>query len=153
MSGLDISALQDSILEYLETALPAGYQVLESDVTDALTIVQQNGLAQTIVIVQFGDLLPRAGDKSWCGPEMDGYYTLIRTLCIASSAKRARQANSVVNQVLIGHKPPNGGAIAKQAGGGAAILGESNSKPLAFVALAGFTLATNVDDVGSTVYP
>lgn len=153
MAGLDLSGLQDSILAHLETSLPAGYQVMEADVADALTIVQTNGVAQTIVIVQFGDMLPRAGDKSFCGPEMDGYYTLVRTLCIASSPKRARQANSVVNQVMLGHRPPNGGSIGKQAGGGAFTIGDSHSKPLAYSALAGFTLATNVDDVGSTVYP
>lgn len=153
MAGLDLSALQDDILAHLETSLPAGYQVMEADVADALTIAQNNGVAQTIVIVQFGDMLPRAGDKSWCGPEMDGYYTLVRTLCIASEARAARQANSVVNQVMLGHKPANGGVIGKQAGGGAFTLGEANSKPLAYVALAGFQLATNVDDVGSTVYP
>lgn len=153
MAGLDLSSLQDSILLYLETALPTGYQVMEADVADALTIVQTNGVAQTIVIVQFGDLLPRAGDKSFCGPEMDGYYTLVRTLCIASSPSRARKANSVVNQVLLGHRPTNGGAIGKSAGGGAFTLGEANSKPLAYSALAGFTLATNLEGVGSTVYP
>lgn len=153
MSGLNLSGLQDSILEHLETSLPAGYQVLEADVADALTIVQNNGMAQTIVIVQFGDMLPRAGDKSWCGPEMDGYYTLVRTLCIASSARAARQANSVVNQVLIGQQFPNGSAVSKQAGGGAFTLGESGSRPLAYSALAGFSLSTNVTDVGSTIYP
>ena len=152
MAGLDLSSMQDEILAFIDTTLPA-YQVMEGDVADALTIVQINGVAQTIVIVQFGDLLPRAGDKSFCGPEMDGYYTLIRTLCIASSPQRARKANSIVNQVLIGHKPANGGAIGKQAGGGAFTIGESQSRPLAYSALAGFTLATNVDNVGSTVYP
>lgn len=153
MSGLDLSALQDDLLAFIKTSMPAGYQVMEADVSDAYTIAQTNGVAQTIVIVQFGDLLPRAGDKSFCGPELDGYYTLIRTLCIASSPQRARKANSIVNQVLLGHKPANGGAIGKQAGGGAFTIGEANSRPLAYSALAGFTLATNVDDVGSTVYP
>lgn len=153
MAGLDLATLQDEILEYLETSLPAEYQVMEADVADALTLVQDNGVAQTLVVVQFGDMLPRAGDKSFCGPEMDGYYTLIRTLCIASSPGRARKANSIVNQVLLGHQPPNGSAISKSAGGGAFTIGEANSRPVAYSALAGFSLGTNLEDVGSVVYP
>lgn len=151
MSGLDISGLQDEILDYIDNGTP--YQVLEGDVNDAYTILENNSVRQTTIIVQFSDMLGRSGDKNFGGPVHDGYYTIFRLYCVAATARKARQAASVGNQLLLGHQFTNSGAVSKEFGGGSFVLGEANSRPSAYVALASFQCLTNVTDVAHTVYP
>jgi hypothetical protein len=151
MAGLDISAVQDEILAKMESDLP--YEVMEGDVTDGLTLVQINGVTQTFIVVQFGDLLHASGSDSFGGVTLDGYYSLVRTLAIGSSPKRARQAASITGQVLLGWAPDNATPLAKEWGGGSYTIGEANSRPLAYSALSSFRYETNIVDVSATVYP
>lgn len=151
-NGLDIYAAQNIILAYLDKFLQAaGYEVHEADIADAVTREYVGGVNQTTCVIQFGSMLPLAGDKSFCGPELDGYYSLVRVMSIASSPSSARQANSLVNQIVIGFRDTNVGSINVEGGGGAFALGESNTRPLAYGLLSSFKFATNLTSPGSTV--
>lgn len=151
MAGLDINSVQDLILAKIET-LP--YDVIEGDVGDAMTLVQENGVAQTFVIVQFGDMLHSSGADSFGGVTQDGYYSLVRTLAVASSPRRARQAASIVGQVLLGWAPGgNGTPLAREWGGGSYVISNAQSHPLAYSALSSFRFETNIENVGSVAYP
>lgn len=149
MAGLDIYTTQQSILTKIGT-LP--YEVIEGDVGDALTLVQDNGVLETFVIVQFGDML-RASGGSFGGATHDNYYSLVRTLSVASSPGRARKANSVIGQLLLGWEPENGSALVKEWGGGTFTISQENARPLAYSSLSTFRFSTNVVGVGTTVYP
>lgn len=152
--GLDISGTQESVLDYLQNQAPAGYDVIEGDIMDAYTLPEVNGVRQTTLIVQFGDLLASSNDYSFGGPTLDGYYFLMRVYCVASTAAKARKARSVVNQILLGAKPdPNISTIHKDYGGGSYSLGEANSRPIAYVAITAYRAMTNISGVGATVYP
>lgn len=150
MAGLDINSVQDLILAKIET-LP--YDVIEGDVGDAVTLAEKNGVLQTFIVVQFGDLLHASGGDSFGGVTHDGYYSLVRTLAVASSPRRARLAASNIGQVLLGWAPANATTLAKEWGGGAFTISNAQSKPLAYTALSSFRFETNVQGVGSTSYP
>lgn len=153
MAGLDLASAQDAILSHIQTAAPDGYDVYEGDIPDAAERAMENGVAQPTWVVQFGDLLPSANEKSFCGPEQDGYYSLVRIFSIGSNPSACRKANSIANQVMIGYSASNVGAISKEGGGGAYALGESNTRPLAYGLISSYKYATNLTDVGSTVWP
>lgn len=151
MAGLDINSVQDLILAKIET-LP--YSVMEGDVGDAMTLVEENGVLQTFIVVQFGDMLHSSGADSFGGVTHDGYYSLVRTLAVASSPRRARQAASIIGQVLLGWAPGgNGTPLAREWGGGAFTISSPGAKPNAYSALSSFRLETNIEDVGSVAYP
>lgn len=151
-NGLDLFAAQNSILDYLTPRLEAaGFEVHEADIADAVNREYVNGVNQTTCVVQFGDLLPLAGDKSFCGPGQDGYYSLVRVMSIGSSPSRARQANSVVNQLMIGYRVGNVGSIHKEGGGGSYALGEANTRPLAYGLLSSYRFMTNIVSPGERV--
>lgn len=151
-NGLDIFATQNRILDYLTPRLEAaGYDVWEGDISDAAQRASVNGVAQTTCVVQFGDLLPLANDKSFCGPELDGYYSLFRVFSIASTAALARQASSVVNMLSLGLVLDNVSAVRKEGGGGAYALGEANTRPLAFGLISSYRYSTNLASPGETI--
>lgn len=152
MAGLDLVTDQDQILEFLETSLPM-FQVMEGDVGDAVTIAQEDGVASTFVVVQFGDIMPKSGDTGFCGPQNDGYYSIFRTLSVASTPRAARQAGSIINQLILKHRLASGASISKTFGGGSYILGESNSRPLNYAMLNSFQFPTNLQSPGSVVFP
>lgn len=151
-NGLDLFTTQNRILDFLTPRLEAaGYDVWEGDIADAAQRASVNGVAQTTCVIQFGDLLPLANDKSFCGPELDGYYSLFRVFSIGATASLARQANSVVNQLVIGLVQTNVSAVRKEGGGGAYALGEANTRPLAFGLISSYRYATNLVSPGETI--
>lgn len=157
-NGLDLFATQNRILDWLKPRLEAaGYDAYEGDIADAIDRAMVNGVAQTTCVIQFGDLLPLANDKSFCGPELDGYYSLFRVFSLASTADRARQANSVVNQLVLGLTLSNVGAIRKEGGGGAYALGEANTRPIAYGLISSYRYSTNMlnpgEKISLPVYP
>ena len=152
-SGLDIAGTQQQILDYIEANAPTGYQVVEGDVADALTITEVDGVRQPTWVVQFGDTLSEGGSGSFYGPTHDGYYSIFRVYSIGYSAAQSRKGNSVANQLVLGARFDNVGAIGKVFGGGSFTIGEANSRPVAYVSIASFRFSTNLSDVGSKVYP
>lgn len=153
MAGLDVSAAQESIFDYITANAPTGYQVIEGDVMDAYTITEIDGVRQTTYIVQFTDMLSASQDHSFGGPTQDGYYFITRVYCVGATAAKVRKARSVINQILLGLKLPNISAVHKEFGGGSFALGEANARPIMFVGIAAFRCLTNIQAVGSTVYP
>lgn len=153
MAGLDIASAQQSIYDFIEDNAPAGYVVFEGDLDDAYTIAATDGIKAITWYVQFSDLYPASRDNSFGGPQWDGYYSIFRVYTVAPSAKQARQGQGVINQLILGRTFPNVSAISKEFGGGAFILGEALSRPLAFVGPAAFQFRTNIENVSTTVYP
>lgn len=152
-SGLDIAGTQQEIFDFIEANAPTEYQVVEGDVQDAYTIAEMDGIRQPLWVVQFADMLPASGEGSFKGARHGGYYSLFRVYSVASSASVARKANSVMNQLMLGEKFSNTGEVNKIFGGGSFTLGESSSRPIAYVTIASFQFATNVTGVGSAVFP
>lgn len=149
--GLDIFTAQNRILDYLTSHLEAaGYEVHEADIADAVTREYVNGVNQTTCVIQFGSMLPLARDKSFCGPELDGYYSLVRVMTIGSTPSRARQGNAIVNQLAVGFRATNVGSLNVEGGGGSFALGEANTRPIAYGLLSSFRFASNLVSPGST---
>lgn len=152
VNGLDLFEVQNDILAYLEQNLgAAGYEVHEGDIGDSVSREYVNGVNQVTCVIQFGDLLPSAKDKSFGGPTLDGYYSLVRVMSIAQSPALARKANSIVNQLMIGYRIPNSGSIHKEGGGGSYAIGEANTKPVAYGLLSSYRFLTNISNPGGTV--
>lgn len=153
MSGLSIAEAQNGIFDFIEANAPAGYQVVEGDIDDAFKIQQEDGVRQTTWVVQFSDMLPKSGDTSFCGPTNDGYYSIFRIYSLGSTARAARTAGSMANQLILGKTLPNVSSISKEFGGGSFTISEANSRPIVYVSIASFRFMTNIVDVGSTVFP
>ena len=150
--GLDLFDVQETILAYVtERGEAMGFDVHEGDIADAAMREYVNGVNQTTWVIQFGDLLPSARSRSFCGPEMDGYYSLFRIFSIGDTPSAARQANSVANQLLIGYRVGNTGAVHKEGGGGAYALGEANTRPVAYGLISSYRFLTNIANPGGTI--
>lgn len=150
--GLDLFDVQENILAFLvERGEALGYDVHEGDIADAAMREYVNGVNQTTWVIQFGDLLPAARSRSFCGPEMDGYYSLFRVFSIGSTPSLARKANSVANQLMIGYRIENTGAVHKEGGGGSYAIGDSLTRPNAYGLISSYRFLTNISNPGSTI--
>lgn len=143
MSGLDTYTTQQTIFDYLSANL--GFDVVDSEVPDAGSVILTNGVLVPYVVVRFGDALANGQQMSFGGPVYDGYYSPMMVLCVAPSGLEALELSSAVNKLLIGWTPDaNSGPLTKDFGGGSMAIKAPNSKPSFFVAITAFRFLTNM---------
>jgi len=137
-------ALEDvraDIFAYAQVNLPQDVQ--RGYVPQPEDIPLVNGSFLPYVVVRFGDMA-QGGGRSMIGARGDQYYMMCDFMCIGPTPTIAEQVQSKVIDVMLGYKPANAGQLNKMPGGSSFTLLDSDSKPLAFLAVASFRVSFNI---------
>lgn len=141
--GLNVFATQKHLFEYLVSEVP--WTVVAGEVPDSENVRMVNGVIEPYVVVRFSDILRVGGQGSFGGARLDGYYSLIQTVCIANSMFDSLELASLVNDKMLGYTADeNSGMLTKDFGGGSFSIKGDNSRPTFFVSIAAFRFLTNL---------
>lgn len=149
MAGLNLFAIQDQILNYLQVSIPQ-FTVESGGIPTAESLPLQNGRLDPYIVMRFSDMMPTSGGGSFVGPTNDEYYSYIDCLCVGETDRDARELANLANSYMLGKKFDNASAISKAFGGGSfAILSSASKMPEAYIQITSYRMSVNLKDVGS----
>jgi hypothetical protein len=154
MAGFDIVALQDRIVEEVETLLPNTLIFEDSIDDDADIPIDTNNKVIPYIVLRFGPLRPSYTGKSMRGPRHDEYWASCDVVAIGPKGRTARLLLAGVVDHLIGFKPDGISPMSMRtdAGDPAQFVVSSNeSRPTQFVASTRLRYTVNSVGVGSHV--
>jgi hypothetical protein len=145
MTGLDLIAVQDSILIHIESSFPA-YQVVEDMVLEDETLLRLNKNVKPFIVLRWHGLMRNTNDTSFGGVRHDGYMSAVDIVFIAPSPRQSRLGLNMVMDELIGWHVPGGSPLTPVGGDSVFPVVEATGRPHVYVAVN--TLQFNVDSNG-----
>lgn len=151
MAGLDLFNVQELIAAHIRDSFPA-YDVIEDDVIDDEYILRLDNNVKPFIFLRWGSLNRSTTNGSFAGTRHDEYSSSVDIGVIAPNARIARKASNMINDVLIGWKIPNGGALTPDISG-AWVVRDDADRPHLYVCTSRFIYAVNFDNVGEYITP
>jgi hypothetical protein len=145
MTGLDLIAVQDSILIHIESAFPA-YDIVEDMVLEDEVLLKLNKNIKPFIVLRWHGLMRDTNDTSFGGVRHDSYMSAVDVVFIAPSPKQARLGLNMVMDELIGWYVPGGSPLTPVGGNSVFPVIEANGRPHVYVAVN--TLVFHVDSNG-----
>lgn len=115
--AFSLDSIQEDILAYLGTEMPQ--PIIEQAIPGPETVIRnEQGLIDPYVALQFGDIQPLAGGKSFVGPRGDDYWMGVYCQSIAPRPDIARKVSNKLVDVFLGMTFDWAGSVRKRSGYG-----------------------------------
>lgn len=140
----NLFALQQDVFDFYQAESP--WEVHDTDVPTATTVLQENGRIKTYSVMRFNDASIQAGGRAVGGPRLDDMFTYIDVLGIGNTPAKAREVvwgETGAANILLGYQPAGGGAVSKAAGGMVFEVSDANAKPAFFIARCALRVGVN----------
>ena len=148
MTGLDLVAVQDSILAHIESSLSA-YDIKEDVVLDDEALLKIDNRVKPFIVLRWHGLERSPVNTSFAGVRFDEYSSAVDIVLIAPTAKQAREGLNYALGELIGWKVPGGSQLTPEGGDAIIPLGEDSARPHIYLAVGTLSFQVNSTDVGA----
>ena len=136
--------IQRDVFDYYKAT--SEWEVYDTDVPTATTVLQQNGRIKTYSVMRFNDASIQPGGRAVGGPRLDDMFTYIDVLGIGHTPDKAREvvwSTGGAVDILLGYQPLGEGSVSKAAGGLVFEVSDANAKPAFFIARCSFRVNVN----------
>lgn len=145
MTGLDLVAVQDAILDHIRTELPQ-YDIREDEVLDDEYLLKINNNTKPFIVLRWHGLNRLSSGGSFGGVLWDQYSSSVDIVAVAPTPKIARKLLNGCMNTFIGWVVPGGGQLTPIGGQSVVPVIDNNAKP--YIYLAVNTLSFQVDSNG-----
>lgn len=134
MTGLDLVAMQDSILHHIESTFP-NYEIKEDFVLDNEAILKSDNRVKPFIVLRWGGLLRSPFESSFGGPRKDSYTSSFDVIVVAPKARQCRLALNMILDELIGWKVADLYPLTPDGAGDLFPVSDFNAKPHLYMAV------------------
>lgn len=134
MTGLDLVAIQDSILNHIETTFP-NYEIKEDFVLDDESILKIDNKVRPFIVLRWHGLQRSPLESSFVGPREDSYTSGFDVIVVAPKPRQCRQALNMILDELIGWKVANLYPLTPDGSGDLFTVSDFNAKPHLYLAV------------------
>ena len=134
MTGLDLVAIQDSILSHVESTFP-NYEVKEDFVLDDESILKLDNKVKPFIVIRWHGLQRSFNDASFGGPRKDSYVSGMDIMVIAPKPRQCRLALNMILDGLIGYKVANLYPLTPDGNGDLFTVADFDAKPHMYIAV------------------
>lgn len=150
MTGLNLLAVQDTILTHVQTAFPA-YDIVEDYVIDNEQILKTVNRVKPYIVLRWHGLQRSTQDASFGGVRKDSYTSGLDIVAVAPTPRQSRAVMNMVMDELIGWKVADLYPLTPQGGANFFVMGEYEAKPQLYMSINSliFQVDSNALDIGS----
>jgi len=148
MTGLDLIAVQDSILAHIETTFP-NYEVREDEVLDDEYLLKIDGNVKPFIVLRWHGLNRSSTGASFRGARFDEYNSAVDIVMVCPEPKIGRRALNLVMDGLIGWQVPGGSQLTPTGGAAVFPVVDYDAKPHIYLATNTLSFQVNSDGVGT----
>ena len=145
MTGLDLIAVQDSILAHIQSSFP-NYEIKEDEVLDDEYLLKIDGNVKPFIVLRWHGLNRSATGASFSGVRFDQYNSAVDIVVVSPEPKIGRRALNMIMDTLIGWKVGGGGELIPTGGASVFPVVDYDGKPHIYLAVN--TLSFQVDSNG-----
>lgn len=145
MTGLNLVAVQNAILNHIETSFP-NWDIREDEVLDDEYLLKIDGNVKPFIVLRWHGLNRSLTGASFGGARWDQYNSAVDIVVVAPTPKQGRIGLNMIMDDLIGWVVPGGGELLPT--GGAAVFPVVDYEGKPHIYLAVNTLSFQVDSNG-----
>jgi hypothetical protein len=137
MTGLDLVAIQDSILVHIQSTFPQ-YDIKEDFVLDDESLLKIDSKIKPFMVIKWDGLRRSGADASFAGPEKDSYISSFDVVAVAPKPRQCRQIINLVMSELTGWKVANLYPLTPFGTGSLFPVANLNGRPHVYIAVNSF---------------
>ena len=138
MTGLNLVAVQESILVHVETSFP-NYKIEEDFVLDDESVLKVSNKVKPFIVIKWHGLRVSPLGASFGGPRQDGYVSGMDMVVIAPTPKQCRLVMNMILDELIGWKVADLYPLTLDGAGDLFASSNNESKPHLYLSVNSFT--------------
>jgi hypothetical protein len=137
MTGLDLVAIQDTILTHIQSVFPQ-YEITEDYVLDDQTLLKIDNKIKPFIVIRWDGLRRSTADASFVGPEKDSYISGFDVVVVAPKPRQCRQVINLIMVELTGWKVANLYPLTPYGSGSLFPVADFNAKPHLYLGVNSF---------------
>jgi hypothetical protein len=152
MTGLNLIAIQDTILTYIEDEFPQ-YKVYEDYVLSEQELQRVDKRIKPYIVIAWHGLTRLNQGASFAGVRQDQYESDFDIGVIAPTPKQCRKGLNIIIDNLVGWSYDNVGYLTPGQSSSAFVAAERDGVPHLYMAMADFSFPMNSTDPGAYMTP